>query len=102
MIENQIQEFKDMLIGNYFDKYVLLDKHLYLNILIYDENKFVRTSVASQGFYHKILMYDEDSVVRYNVAEYTKDKSILKHLSSDKDMDVRNRCQEKLKELYNE
>ncbi len=99
-MSNEIKGFKDIIIGSYFDKKDLTDKHLYLNIFLYDKNNNVRAEVVKQGYYHEILMYDEKLFVRYYIAKYTIDKSILEHLSNDVISIVRDLGKSRLNELY--
>jgi len=101
-MNNEINEFKEMLYGYWNDKRELIKKHLYLNIFVYNEDYSIRRDVAIEGYYHDILMYDEDYYLRKNVANYTKDKFILEHLSNDNIEYVRNVAKKTLKELYNE
>jgi len=101
MVNKQINDFKEIL-SNYRSKRDLIDKHLYLNIFLHDEDWQIRYHVAIEGYGHETLMYDEDSNVRWYVAYNTTDKCVLEHLSNDKHSDIKNKAKERLKELYNE
>jgi len=101
-MNNEIEDFKDILNDDYINKYPLIKEDLYLNIFAYDEDSDVRCWVAREGYEHNILMYDKDWGVRCNVAEFSKDKFILEHLSNDEDKSVRYRAEKILKELYDE
>jgi len=101
-MDNEIEDFKDMLYGYSEEKSNLIEKDLYLNIFLYDEDYNLRWDVAMQDYGHDILQYDENWSVRYGVGLYTKNKSILEHLSNDENQSVTYRAKLRLKELYGE
>ncbi len=95
-----IEDFKNILLGNYWDKRNLIKLHLYINIFAYNKERICRGEVAVQGYYHEILQYDVEWGVRCNVAEFSKDKFILEHLANDEDITVRDKAKERLNKLY--
>jgi len=98
-MNNEINEFKNLLNDDYDNKYPLIKEGLYLNIFVYDKDWRVRWNVAEQGYYHDILQYDKSDNVRDYVVRYTNDKSILEHLSNDNNEYVTYEAKRRLKEL---
>jgi len=98
-MNNEIQDFKNILNGNYLDKCGLIYEQIYLNIFVCDKDIDIRCDVAVRGYEHELLMYDEDSDVRWYVAYNTTDKLILEYLSNDKFYNVSYRAKQRLKEL---
>lgn len=70
---------------SYYEKIILIEQGMYLDVFIHDERAVVRMAEASQGYGLDILVHDEDSDVRYCVAcqGYGLDKLI-----NDKDENV--------------
>ncbi len=98
-MNNQIQEFKDILNKDRVIIYDLTQKYMYLNIFLNHINETYRCYVSYTGYGNNILMYDKTIIVRVMVAKYTTDKSILEHLANDEDKPVSNKAKERLKEL---
>ncbi len=99
-MNNEINEFRDIISNRFWNKRDMVEKHLYLNVILYDEDTRLRRFIASNGLYHEVLQYDNNSNVRYYVALYTKDKTILEHLANDEDYNVKHHAKETLKEIY--
>ena len=57
----------------------------YLEILAKDEYYWVRRTIAERGYFHGILINDEDYKVRIEVAEKTDNEKYLEILAKDKD-----------------
>ncbi len=96
--EKEIEEFKNIL-SNYYDKYVLINKHLYLNIFVYDKYWTIRYVVSDKNYGHNILLHDVNVEIRKNVICKSYNIDIIKQLINDPIDHINCLAKERLKYL---